>query len=336
MAFITTPGEIKNRADFFFQTSSMLDAGISLPRILQTLTTGSGSKQLREMSSRMSILVEQGHTYAEASHLEMHWASPFEKALIEAGETSGTLDRTLRQLGEYLDKKSSLLRQSIGYLIYPIMVVHVALFVFPINQIQGILVAGGIERLIMNKAITFGLLYAAVFGSIVMFQKSSSSAALRVKAAIFSWIPLLGSSLKELALARIAMALYALFNAGVPVGRSWALAAEAGSNAAICQEIEQWKPMIEDEGYAPSELLNASRSFPQYFISTYQTGETSGKLDDSLKRIEKHYSESGMNKLSHFSQWLPRVVYFFIVIAIAFQIISFYSGMFQQTNQFLE
>lgn len=314
----------------------MLDAGISLPRILQTLTTGSGSKQLREMSAKMAALVEQGHTYSEACQQEMSWASSFEKALIEAGETSGTLDRTLRQLGEYLDKKSSLLRQTIGYLIYPIMVVHVALFVFPIQQIQGILVAGGLERLILSKAITFGFLYAAVFISIWVFQRSSSAAAMGVKASILSWIPLLGSSLKELALARIAMALYALFNAGVPVGRSWKLAADAGSNAAICKEIEGWKPMIEDEGYAPSELLNASRLFPQFFISTYQTGETSGKLDDSLKRIEKHYTESGMSKLSHFSQWLPRIIYFLIVIVIAVQIISFWSGMFQQTNQFLE
>lgn len=336
MPFITTPGEIKNRADYFFQTSSMLDAGIGLPRILQTLTTGSGSKQLREMSAKMVALLEQGYTYSEACQQEMAWASSFEKALIEAGETSGTLDRTLHQLGEYLDKKSSLLRQTIGYLVYPIMVAHVALFVFPIHQIQGILIAGGFERLIISKVITFGVLYVSLLGLILLFQKSTSPTAVAVKAGIFSWIPLLGSSLKELALARISMGLHALLNAGVPVGRAWKLAAEAGSNAAIVREVDNWKSMIEDEGYAPSELLNASSNFPQFFTSTYQTGETSGKLDDSLKRIEKYYTESGMSKLSHFSQWLPRIIYFLIVIVIAIQIISFWSGMFQQTNQFLE
>ncbi len=335
MIFVT-PSVIKHRADFFYQISSMLDAGLALPRILQTLGSGSASADLRTLALKLKSEIEEGSSFYEACDLWISWATSFEKALLQTGETSGTLDRTCKILADYLDRKASLYRQTISQLIYPLMIGHAALLVFPISLIQGLLKAGGVEAFLISKAITFGAIYGLALVGLWFYQKSSTEASIRIKSALFSWVPVLGASLKELSLARVAMSLHALLNSGASMTRSWKLASETGSNESIRKEVESWIPQIENGGSSPAELMDNSKVFPTIFVAHYQTGEASGKLDDSLKRIESYYTENGMMKLTHFCTWVPRLVYFIIAIVVAFQIVGTYSAMFQQTQQFLE
>ena len=58
----------------------------------------------------------------------------------------------------------------------------------------------------------------------------------------------------------------------------------------------------------------------------------SGQLDDSLKNLHKYYQEEGTRKLHLVARWLPRFAYFLIMLVVAWKIISFYLGYFQQVN----
>jgi type II secretory pathway component PulF len=73
------------------------------------------------------------------------------------------------------------------------------------------------------------------------------------------------------------------------------------------------------------------------FAHLYQTGEVSGQLDETLGRLHHHYQEEGTRRLHLFAQWLPRIVYFIVLIAIAYQIVNFwtgyYGGIFEQFGQ---
>ncbi|MGA2030054.1 MAG: hypothetical protein ABSG87_08285, partial [Verrucomicrobiota bacterium] len=62
------------------------------------------------------------------------------------------------------------------------------------------------------------------------------------------------------------------------------------------------------------------------------TGEISGKLDDSLRRLYSYYNEEGTRKLHAFAQWTPRLVYCIVAGIIAYKVITFYTGYFQQVN----
>jgi type II secretory pathway component PulF len=64
------------------------------------------------------------------------------------------------------------------------------------------------------------------------------------------------------------------------------------------------------------------------FANLYSTGEVSGKLDDSLRRLYSHYNEEGTRKLYAFAQWTPKLVYFAVAGIIAYKVITFYNGLY--------
>jgi len=76
----------------------------------------------------------------------------------------------------------------------------------------------------------------------------------------------------------------------------------------------------------------ASHKFPEIFSNQYTTGEISGKLDDTLRRLRQYYEEEGSRKLHAVAQWTPRAVYFMIMIMIAIWVVRQWSGHFQQIN----
>ena len=62
------------------------------------------------------------------------------------------------------------------------------------------------------------------------------------------------------------------------------------------------------------------------------SGEVSGKLDETLKRLYAFYQEEGSRKLHAFAQWMPRLIYGIVAGVIAYKVITFYASYFQQVN----
>ena len=91
-----------------------------------------------------------------------------------------------------------------------------------------------------------------------------------------------------------------------------------------------WKPRIEDDGRPPSELLRESPEFPELFANLYHTGEISGSLDDTLRRLHKYYQEEASRKLQILAEWSPRLVYFAVVFLIAYRVVTFWLGHYSR------
>jgi type II secretory pathway component PulF len=144
-------------------------------------------------------------------------------------------------------------------------------------------------------------------------------------------VPRLGSARRSLALARLALALEALINAGVDIVNAWDLAATASASPALKRALVTLKPQVA-AGRTPAEIIRASRTFPDMFANLYASGEISGKLDDSLRQLHSFYQEEGARKLHGFAQWVPRLVYILIMLGIAYKIFQFYQGYFNQIN----
>ena len=54
----------------------------------------------------------------------------------------------------------------------------------------------------------------------------------------------------------------------------------------------------------------------------------SGKLDDSLRQIQRIYQEEGTRKLHAVAQWTPRALYLVIALGIAFKVVQFWTGIY--------
>ena len=128
-------------------------------------------------------------------------------------------------------------------------------------------------------------------------------------------------------MSRLAAALEALISAGVTVVEAWDLAATASGSPAFRRAVAAWKPQLAG-GRTPAELVRACRLFPETFANLYASGEISGKLDETLRRLYTFYQEEGTAKLNAFATWTPRFIYLLIVLCIAYFILQFFIHLY--------
>ncbi len=329
MPLIFTPRQFTLRAHFYQQFGQLLAAGLPILNALEMLgrspPAGSYRAPIRQMISQLS----QGATVSEAVQSLGHWMPAFDIALVQAAEHSGRLDAVFKLLADYYNERAKLLRQTISDLAYPLFVLHMAIFIFP--MVDYFKNSNG--ELFLLK--TFGVLIPIYVGFFLMIKAMQSRRGAGWRSfmeRVLSPVPVLGSARQSLALARLAAALEALLNAGVTIIQAWEMAATASGSPAILRTVNAWKPQVE-AGQTPAEVVTASSQFPELFANLYHSGEISGQLDESLRRLRDYYQEEGSRKLHLFAQWVPRFIYFAIAGYVAFKVITFYTAYFREIGQ---
>jgi type IV pilus assembly protein PilC len=329
MAFIVTPGQLALRAEMYHQIGSMLAAGITLPNVLETLHRSPPSRSLRPALRQVLTYIEAGSTFSEALRETGGWLPEFDVALLEAGERSGRLDATFKLLAVYYRERSQLAKAVIGDLIYPLFVLHFAIFLMPF---PALFLKGDVQLYLLQTLGILVPLYAVVFTVVLMCQGRHGEKWRAVVELVVRAIPILGKARQYLALARLSAALEALINAGVSIIQAWELAAAASGSPALKRTVMAWRPQLENAMKTPAELVSKSGEFPDMYSHLYHTGEVSGQQDETLRRLHVYYQEEGTRKMKAIAQWVPRLVYFMIMARIAQQVIGFYSGYFNSIN----
>jgi len=121
--------------------------------------------------------------------------------------------------------------------------------------------------------------------------------------------------------------LESLVSSGVSIVKAWPLAAAASGSPRLKREVSLWKDDLEN-GDTPAELVNRTRYFPDMFMSSYHSGEVSGKLDETLDRLQKYFNEEGFRTLALFTKILTGTIYGLVVVLVAYSIITNYARMF--------
>jgi type II secretory pathway component PulF len=333
MPLIVTPGQLTHRAELYHQLAQLTAAGIPLMSALTQLERHPPSHSFRSHLRGISISLTQGFTLSEALRAE-NWLPEFDVALIDAGERSGRLDTCFRLLAEYYADRARMARQVIMDLLYPLALLHFAVFVFTFPFAT--LLTTGVRLVDFLKiaavllpfyGLTLALLYAG--------QSRHGETWRGLIETFLRPFPVLGAARNYLALARLAAALEALIAAGVTIIEAWELASVACGSPGIAREVKTWRRDLL-AGETPADKVSNSSWFPELFANLYHTGEVSGSLDDSLIKLRKYYQEEGSRKFHAVAKWVPLFIYFCIMMAIAYKIVSFYMGYFQQLQNVME
>ena len=72
------------------------------------------------------------------------------------------------------------------------------------------------------------------------------------------------------------------------------------------------------------------------FANLYYTGEVSGQLDDSLRRLSKYYQEEGRRKLHNVAKWGPQFFYLGVAAMVGFKVIAFYTDYFNSVGKVMD
>ncbi len=330
MPLLLTPGQFTQRAGYYHQLAQFSSAGMGLIQSLEQLQRNPPSRSFREPIRRQLEKIQQGATFTESLAATSGWLPELDLALIEAGEQSGRMDACFQSLAEYYQERSRLTKKAMSQLVYPVGLIHFAALVFlivlPFAASQ---FSASLPWLFLRAALALSPIYLGTLLGIYALQgQHNESWRARMESAL-RYVPLLGTARAYLALGRLAMALESLINAGVNIIPAWEIAARACGSPALRRAIVAWRPQVE-QGVTPAAAMDTSPEFPEMFANFYRSGEISGKLDDSLRRLHHYYSEEGTRKLQNFSEWTPRLIYALVAIIIGLKVIQFYSGYFGQ------
>ena len=324
---IITPRQFAHRAEFYLQLAQLTSAGIGVVPALEQIKRNPPSSAFRGPLQQGLDELAAGRTFSESLQ-SAGWLPEFDTALIEAGERSGRLDATFRLLADYYNERARVIKMVIAQLAYPVGLIHFAGFIFlvvvPFAASQ---FNASLPWLCVKAALILSPLYGAAALMIYALQGRHGE---RWRSRVESFlrpVPILGTARHSLALARLSAALESLISAGVNIIDAWELAATASGSPALRRAVAAWKPQI-TAGKTPAETVRACRLFPETFANLYASGEVSGKLDETLRRLHVYYQEEGTARLHAFAQWTPRLVYLLVVLVIAYYIISFFQHLY--------
>ncbi len=324
----STPRALSLRAEFYYQLATMVRAGLSIVAALQTLEKNPPSSNYRVPVRKILIELRGGNTLSGALLRVADWLPIFDQSLIEAGEKSGRLDQSFSLLAGYYEERALLIRGFIKQMIFPVLTCHFALFVFPVNLLVAAVLKGEWTAFLLNKVIGFGLFYTAGLALVFITGNEKMGGLSSKIEGLSGLIPWLGLGRRNLALARLASALEALLSAGVGIVEAWELSAKASGSPALLNEVRTWRPQIEHRQRTPSEIMSDKQVFPPLFISLYLTGEISGKLDTTLKRLHDYCRVEGHRQMQLFYRAFSMGLYLLMMSVISIQIIQFWAGYF--------
>lgn len=333
MSFIVTPGQLNRRAELYHQLGSMITAGVPLLKALEMASVNPAIRVSRKTILDLIECLQTGMTFTQSMTQVQGWLPDFDIALLAAGEKTGRLDSSFKLLSVYYASRAQIIRDTIAGLLTTIATLHVFLLVFPLGYLVSF-VQGIFKNdyslcipFIVEKVAVFGILYGAVLFLIFACQGRRGERWRSLVEAGGRLIPFLRRAQKYLALSRLAAALEALVSAGVSIVSGWELATAACGSPSLRRQVATWKPRLES-GSTPGELVNATPYFPQMFANLYNTGESSGQLDDTLARLHAYYQEEGFRMLRLFTRIMNGTIYGGIVLLVAFNVIRFYVNYF--------
>ncbi|MCD5401637.1 type II secretion system F family protein [candidate division NPL-UPA2 bacterium] len=307
------------------QLATLLGSGIEILQALRTLSRHKrGLIRKTIFSIRQSI--KEGSSFTEAISIQGRLFTPFEIAVIQAGEISGNLEEKLGLLADYMEKVSAWRRKIIAGMIYPVIILHAAIFIPPLPTL---ILQGFIPYV---YAVSRALLWVYGLGlGIFLAVKISARVPLflYVRDYLLQAIPVSRGILRSLAIARFTASLSSSYGAGISIGPSLKFAAAACGNEYIKQRILK-QICIVKKGGRVTEVLQESKVFPEMVIQMVNTGEETGKMEGMLSKVSSYCEDKAEAAITILNNVVPVILYLAVAGYVAFIVISFYAGYFQE------
>ncbi len=294
----------RDLAIFTRQFATMISAGLPLVQCLDILAKQSNKPSFAKTIGDVTREVESGSTLADALGKHKNVFDDLFRNMVAAGEAGGVLDEILMRLATYIEKADALKRKVQGAMVYPAVVLCVALgatafmLIFIIPTFAKMFTDFGGE-LPLPTAIVLALSgflrswwWAMALGiflaSVALKRYYATEAGHRVVDAIMLKLPVLGDVLVKGAVARFTRTLGTLIASGVPILAGLEITARTAGNKIISEAIMSARASIR-EGETVSAPRKSSGVFPPMVVQMIAVGEQTGALDEMLTKIAVFY-----------------------------------------------
>lgn len=291
-------------AQFCEQLAAMLEAGLPLVVCLEALKEQTNDPVFALIVAELKTDVGGGTTFSDAMRKFPNAFPGFIVSMVEAGEASGALGELMEKIAEYLVGSSRLAKKVKSALTYPMVVIAMAiilvnvLLIFVIPVFAEMFTSFGAKlplptRILietshfLNHYIIYFLVLMAI-GWRFLSKYLQTRPGRVMKDTFFSKIPVIGTFLQKIAIARFTRTYATLIRAGVPIIKSIDICGAVSNNVFIedtCANISRHVT----QGGQISEILQNDKYFPKLVTHMTRAGEQSGAVDKMMDKVANFY-----------------------------------------------
>ncbi|OHD00855.1 type II secretion system inner membrane protein GspF [Sphingopyxis sp. OPL5] len=297
-AFRRTKLSAKELALFTRQLATLAEVA-PLEEALRTLTRQSEAESARVVVGDVHAGLLEGRRLADAMARQPGSFPPLYRAMVAAGETTGSLTTILARLADLLERQAEVRGKLIAALAYPIVLAFVAigvvaaLMIFVVPRVVEQFTDSGQQLPFLTRAVIaissfaanwwwlVALLFAAaVFGWVTAMRRPAFKA--RIDARLLR-LPLLGRLLRDLHAARFARTLSTMVSSRLPLVEGLRLTVPTIRNAALAGATATIVDQVRAGGGLSAALRDAG-VFPPLLVYMTASGESAGRLEQMLER----------------------------------------------------
>lgn len=343
-----TKVKIRDKATFYRLLAVMINSGLPLIRSLRTLALQQEkSVKLSRTLFEMAQAIEGGKSLSESMAIYSEIFNEAQVGMVHAGEASGQLNKTLRDLAEDVEKTASITGKIRGALVYPvaILVLLVAvifvMMIVVVPQLTSLFAQTGHDlplptQILINLShfcINFWPVILIVFVGLVV----GIGAWKRTRVGKYMWdymmikMPIFGPLLQKAALSKFSRSLSSLMSSGVPIIK----AIEITSNA-IGNEVYKRRLVLTAEdmrrGIPMAENMAESKLFPTLLVNMIEIGEQTAQLETVTLKVAEFYDEEVDNVVQALTKIMEPLIIVIIGVTVGGIVAAIMLPIIQLTN----
>ncbi|MEM9531871.1 MAG: type II secretion system F family protein [Pseudomonadota bacterium] len=332
---------------FTQQLATLLAAGLPLDRGLHILEDLAESEPLQRLIKSIRDQVRGGSPLSDALEQQHGVFSRLYINMVRGGETGGNLDTTLARLAEYLERSKALKDSVISALIYPALLLVLAvgsllvLLAYVVPQFTPIFEDLGEDLPMITQTVLFvgriiqdywwALLGGGVMLLIFAQRQLTETASRRAWDQRFLKIKGVGELIRKVEMARLTRTVGTLLTNGVPLLGAMSIGRAVLGNVVLAEAVDEASKEVKTGG-AMAHALAATGEFPRLALQMISVGEETGRLDEMLVDVADAYDVEVRTAVDRMMALLVPLLTMTLAVLIAVIIIAVMLPILQVTE----
>jgi len=334
--------------EFLDQLSLLLEANVPLVDSLSLLQATQPHPAVIHVSQRLIERIGRGQSLAAAMAETSESFDSSTRALVAAGEASGTLSGVLRELVNDLRNRQAFIVQLTQALAYPTGLFVIALAVsavllwWVVPQFQALFDGFGTALPVATQAVinlserlqSLGwpaLFFAISSMSFAVYSYRHHALTKRYIEHGIDRLPVLGLVLKQQRSAKTSQILSTLLGAGLPLTQAMSLASQATSHQQHRHALEQVTITIQ-RGQSFASALAQTEGFDPLMVHLCSIGEQSGQIAQRLRQVDELLQAKVNIRLQQISRLLEPFMMVAVGVMVGGLLIALYWPIFKMTD----
>lgn len=329
---------------FSRQFGAMMSAGMPIVSALEAQEEQIDHPNFKVVIRHVRLAIENGASLSEALRQFPTVFDDLYCNMVRGGESGGQIAETIQRLAGFLEASGRLRRKVKSALMYPTIVLCIALglaigmivFIVPVFGSMfadfGAKLPGPTQFLlnISNNIRQYGIYWLViVIGAVVAFRKwkATPKGAYAFDAFVLR-MPVFGELTRKVASARFARSLGEMIRSGVPILTALEIVAGATGNLVTGRVVKQLRLSVE-VGEPLSAAMANQTVFPTMLCRMLQAGEKTGRIDEMMDSIADFYDDEVETMLGGLTSLLEPLLMVFLGVIIGGIVLCMFMPIFK-------